>query len=192
MFHAFSEHVLHRLQIPLEPVKERSNIRITFLSRGTKYRKILNENDLITRISAKEKYTVQRVNYGRNIKFRDQLKITRNTDIFVGMHGAGLTHLLFLPKWATLFELYNCEDVNCYRDLARLRGVNYITWEKNELLEVIEDEKYKSGEHAKFKNYSFDVDEFERLIAKAATSVQNHPDYVEFLYKSDNAQHDEL
>lgn len=24
---------------------------------------------------------------------------------------------------------YNCEDSECYKDLARLRGVNYMTWE---------------------------------------------------------------
>lgn len=23
---------------------------------------------------------------------------------------------------------YNCEDEHCYKDLARLRGVKYITW----------------------------------------------------------------
>lgn len=23
---------------------------------------------------------------------------------------------------------YNCEDPNCYKDLARLRGVKYFTW----------------------------------------------------------------
>lgn len=65
----------------------------------------------------------------RSIKFPAQLEITRNTDIFIGMHGAGLTHLLFLPKWATIFELYHCEDPACYSDLARLRGVHYLTWE---------------------------------------------------------------
>lgn len=29
---------------------------------------------------------------------------------------------------------YNCEDPACYRDLARLRGVNYITWENPDKL----------------------------------------------------------
>lgn len=29
---------------------------------------------------------------------------------------------------------YNCEDPECYKDLARLRGVNYITWENNDKL----------------------------------------------------------
>jgi len=37
----------------------------------------------------------------------------------VGMHGAGLTHSLFLPSWAAVFELYHCEDRGCYSDLAR-------------------------------------------------------------------------
>lgn len=31
--------------------------------------------------------------------------MTYNTDIFVGMHGAGMTHALFLPDWAVVFEL---------------------------------------------------------------------------------------
>ncbi|KAJ8933647.1 hypothetical protein NQ318_019292 [Aromia moschata] len=50
-------------------------------------------------------------------------------NVFIGIHGAGLTHLLFLPEWAAVFELYNCEDANCYFDLARLKGIKYITWE---------------------------------------------------------------
>lgn len=160
------------------------NIRITFLSRGTQYRKVLNEKELIDRISSSKNYAVKRVNFGKQISFKDQLKITRNTDIFIGIHGAGLTHLLFLPKWATLFELYNCEDPNCYKDLSRLRGVNYITWENVTLLESI-DAGYADGKHEKkFKNYNFNVDEFERLVGVAADSVQSHPEYIEFLKKS--------
>lgn len=41
----------------------------------------------------------------RDVPFLEQLKITYNSDIFIGMHGAGLTHLLFLPDWAVIFEL---------------------------------------------------------------------------------------
>lgn len=25
---------------------------------------------------------------------------------------------------------YNCQDESCYRDLARLRGIRYVTWQK--------------------------------------------------------------
>lgn len=42
----------------------------------------------------------------RDVPFLVQLKITHNSDIFIGMHGAGLTHLLFLPDWAVIFELW--------------------------------------------------------------------------------------
>nr|AIA86166.1 CAZy families GT61 protein [uncultured bacterium] len=65
-----------------------------------------------------------------------------------------------MPDWAAVFELYvkntditqnklllyyflyyryNCEDANCYADLARLRGVHYVTWNKiNKLTSVKE------------------------------------------------------
>lgn len=97
------------------------------------------------------------------------------------MHGAGLTHLLFLPEWATLFELYNCEDPNCYMDLARVRGINYITWENEEKLTKDNSIKDHKGEtHSKFTNYSFDTDEFIRLVEKAATNVKNNQKYRAF------------
>jgi len=37
--------------------------------------------------------------------FKKQLENTHNTDIFIGIHGAGLSHLMFLPDWAVVFEL---------------------------------------------------------------------------------------
>lgn len=43
--------------------------------------------------------------YNKKVSFKKQLQITRNTDIFIGIHGAGLTHLLFLPDWAAVFEM---------------------------------------------------------------------------------------
>ena len=38
-----------------------------------------------------------------------------------------------------VLDRYNCEDPDCYRDLARLRGVHYMTWENRQKL-VQEDE----------------------------------------------------
>ena len=67
--------------------------------------------------------------------FRDQMEVVREkTDILVGIHGAGLTHLLFLPNWAAVFELYHCDDPSCYRDLARLRGVKHVAWTDESLV----------------------------------------------------------
>ncbi|RZC43143.1 EGF domain-specific O-linked N-acetylglucosamine transferase, partial [Asbolus verrucosus] len=137
LFHAFSEHILHRLKIPFHP-RTNKKVRITLLSRDTKYRKILNENELIETLAENDEYEVQKVVYNREMGFKKQLEITRNSDVLIGIHGAGLTHLMFLPDWAAVFELYNCEDSSCYLDLARLRGVKYVTWEKRNRLTSVE------------------------------------------------------
>ncbi|XP_068620979.1 EGF domain-specific O-linked N-acetylglucosamine transferase isoform X2 [Battus philenor] len=133
LFHAFSKHVLHSLNIKLQ---HRSNdkIRVTLLSRETTYRTILNEKEIVRALVKVKGYHVQRVVFDKTIPFSKQLEITHNSDVFIGMHGAGLTHLLFLPDWAAVFEVYNCEDPNCYSDLARLRGLKYVTWRKKNKL----------------------------------------------------------
>lgn len=60
LFKAFSQHVLHRLQIDQKPVDSKK-IRITFLSRYTKYRNVINENELITALNNHPEYEVKKV-----------------------------------------------------------------------------------------------------------------------------------
>ncbi|XP_073448309.1 EGF domain-specific O-linked N-acetylglucosamine transferase [Aquarana catesbeiana] len=176
LFRAFSQHVLHRLTISQETLKE-EKIRVTILIRSTEFRKILNLDKLVGALKTVPLYQVNVVDYKyRSLGFLEQLKITHNSDIFIGMHGAGLTHLLFLPDWAVVFELYNCEDERCYLDLARLRGVHYITWETaSKVFPQDKGHHPTLGEHPKFTNYSFDVDEFMRLVGSAAAYVSHHP-----------------
>nr|XP_022914214.1 EGF domain-specific O-linked N-acetylglucosamine transferase isoform X1 [Onthophagus taurus] len=184
LFHAFSKFILHRLNVPLYKRKN-DKVRITFLSRDTTYRKINNENELIKALENIEEYEVRKVVYNRNIEFKKQLEISRNSDVFIGIHGAGLTHLMFLPDWAAIFEIYNCEDPNCYKDLARLRGVKYFTWEnQDKLIQQDEGKHPEGGAHAKFTNYSFDKTEFLRLVKKAADHVKSHRKFNEFIEKS--------
>lgn len=104
LFHAFSRHVLHRLRIPWKKRKD-GRVRVTVLSRETKYRRILNENELLSTLHKRKDVSVRKVVFDRNVPFKKQLEITRNTDVLVGIHGAGLTHLLFLPDWAAVFEV---------------------------------------------------------------------------------------
>lgn len=104
IFHAFSRHILHRLKVPFHERKDKK-VRVTLLSRDTKYRRILNEDKLLKALQKRTDVAVQKVIYDRNVSFKKQLEITRNTDVFIGIHGAGLTHLLFLPDWAVVFEV---------------------------------------------------------------------------------------
>ncbi|XP_031827699.1 EGF-domain O-GlcNAc transferase isoform X2 [Nomia melanderi] len=183
LFKAFGDHVLHRLRIPLQERKNQ-RIRVTLLSRDTQYRRILNEDELVKALKENPEYKVRKVVYNKKVPFKKQLEITRNSDIFIGIHGAGLTHLMFLPDWAAVFEIYNCEDPGCYKDLARLRGVRYFTWENaSKLVQQDPGTHPDGGAHAKFTNYSFDVDEFLRMVAQAGDHVKNHKGFKNFVSK---------
>ncbi|XP_076845355.1 EGF domain-specific O-linked N-acetylglucosamine transferase isoform X2 [Brachyhypopomus gauderio] len=175
MFRAFSQHVLHRLNIPQEGPKE-GRIRVTLLSRSTEYRRILNQQELINALKTVALFEVKLVDYKyKDMPFLEQIRVTHNSDIFIGIHGAGLTHLLFLPDWAVIFELYNCQDESCYRDLARLRGVHYLTWQRADKVFPQDKGHHPTlGEHPKFTNYTFDPEEFVRLVMLAAHHVMHH------------------
>ncbi|XP_031566079.1 EGF domain-specific O-linked N-acetylglucosamine transferase-like [Actinia tenebrosa] len=170
LFKTFSHHVMHRLDV--KHIEE-EEIRITLLIRNTKYRRILNADELFRAMESVPVFKVKMVDFNHKMPFLEQLKITHNTDIFIGIHGSGLTHMLFLPDWAVVFELYNTEDPECYRDLANLRGMTYMTWEnKDKLFQEDEGHHPTMGAHPKFTNYAFNVDEFMRMIYKAAELVR--------------------
>eukprot|EP00058_Branchiostoma_floridae_P014210 XP_002599698.1 hypothetical protein BRAFLDRAFT_119381 [Branchiostoma floridae] len=141
---------------------------------------IIMWDTLLSAMKSESRLEVRRVDYNwKKMSFPEQLKVTQNSDLLIGMHGAGLTHSLFLPDWGVLFELYNCEDPRCYKDLARLRGVKYYTWEKQEKITQTEKGSHPSvGEHAKFVNYGFDPAEFMRIVQNAADYIQGHPQFV--------------
>ncbi|XP_065352579.1 EGF domain-specific O-linked N-acetylglucosamine transferase [Cloeon dipterum] len=203
LFKAFSQFMLHRLKITrrdsehFETDKKLSTgknekIRITFLSRNTAYRRVLNEAKLLEELRKDKNFRVRRVEYNRQIPFPKQVAITQNSDIFIGMHGAGLTHLLFLPDWAVLFEIYNCEDEHCYKDLARLRGVKYMTWTNSSAMRQQDEGHHPDGgAHAKFTNYEFDSDEFVKKINEAAKHIRAHKSYQLYLKKLKYSREDE-
>lgn len=58
---------------------------------------------------------------------------------------------------------YNCEDPNCYLDLARLRGIKYITWENKTVLHQ-QDEVCN-----KFSNKTFDSNNLIQLLLGPAS-----------------------
>ncbi|XP_077430445.1 EGF domain-specific O-linked N-acetylglucosamine transferase isoform X2 [Vanacampus margaritifer] len=176
MFRAFSQHVLYRLNI-LQNGPMAGRVRVTLLARSTEYRRIINQNELINALKTVPQLEVSVFDYKyKNVPFLEQLRITHNSDIFIGMHGAGLTHLLFLPDWAVVFELYNCQDEGCYRDLARLRGIRYMTWQKKDKVYPQDKGHHPTlGDHPKFTNYSFDVEEFMHLVQEATLYITQHP-----------------
>lgn len=70
-----------------------------------------------------------------SLPFQNQLQVVSTTDILVGMHGAGMSHSLFLPKHAAILELFPKDFKTarpwylCYEKIAEWRGLKYDSWE---------------------------------------------------------------
>ncbi|OWF55801.1 beta-(1,2)-xylosyltransferase-like [Mizuhopecten yessoensis] len=99
---------------------------------GTISRKIKNEKELIE--------AVQEVFPGHSVagiqldehEINDQVKWVSQTDILVGMHGAGMSHIMELPYHAGVLELfptYKAKTNRHFRAMARWRGLHYRSWQ---------------------------------------------------------------
>lgn len=98
---------------------------------GSISRKIKNEDELLRKISDIFKGHHVRGLQIDTLPMREQLIITSKTDILIGMHGAGLSHTLFLPGHACLIEMfpdyYPAENIH-FRAMAKWRHLYYTSW----------------------------------------------------------------
>ena len=97
---------------------------------GAVSRKIRNERRLLQAVKRAYK---QHYIAGIQIDLFDmqqQLQIISDTDVLIGMHGAGLTHTAFLPKHAALIELVPnyWNNMDHFLSIARWRRLWYERW----------------------------------------------------------------
>lgn len=62
---------------------------------------------------------------------KEQIQIVASNDIMIGMHGAGLAHLLWLPDHASVLELRPKSHMGwlCFQHMGEWRGFEYRLWE---------------------------------------------------------------
>ena len=82
MFSAFS--AWFSTALDLSPPSPQPPVRLTLLSRSTKYRQILNEQEIVEALSDKG-YQVTVAKFTPLVPFQEQLETIRNTDILVGI-----------------------------------------------------------------------------------------------------------
>ncbi|XP_060596302.1 uncharacterized protein LOC132750353 [Ruditapes philippinarum] len=93
-------------------------------------RKIANEIELLNKVSiAFRNHSVRGIQLD-HYTVDEQIRLTSQTDILVGMHGAGLSHVLFIPKHASLIELFpsTYSTISHFEFIARWRRINYFKW----------------------------------------------------------------
>jgi capsular polysaccharide biosynthesis protein len=99
------------------------NLRIFISREKAERRKLLNEYELIPVL---KKYNFKIV-YMEELNFRSQIELISKANILIGLHGAGLTNMLWLPKKSKVLEIRarNDNSNNCYFSLASALGLDY-------------------------------------------------------------------
>ena len=86
-------------------------------------REIVNINEVN---SILKKYSFEILSLNK-IKLQEQIKIFSETSLFIAVHGAALTNMLFMPKKSSVMELRRKDDAsnNCYFSLASALEIPY-------------------------------------------------------------------
>lgn len=88
-----------------------------------KFRKLIDEEKLINKV---KKYNFSSVSLGK-LPFKDQVSKFHHSPITLGIHGAGLTNMIFSKEKSHIIELYDSDYVNInYWFFANLMNINYI------------------------------------------------------------------
>ncbi|CAD5111122.1 DgyrCDS462 [Dimorphilus gyrociliatus] len=97
-------------------------------------RKIRNEKELI-RVLTKRKSKFHIAGFQLDkFDMKTQMKIISGTDLLMGMHGAGLTHAVSLPRLGGLIEFvpsYFGSTATHFAAIARWNNLYYDTWANN-------------------------------------------------------------
>jgi len=108
---------------------------------GPVHRKIQNEEDMVT--SVQKVFTAARVAtvFLERLTMAEQLGVITQTDVLLGMHGAGMTHVLFLPKHAVTIEFFPSYwgVLRNFKTIANWRGMKYFGWKNKDEHNEYED-----------------------------------------------------
>ena len=142
----FRQFFLSRHDIYREKVLSCDKLTVLFLWRrdylahprnpsGKVSRKVKNEDELMSAVTdLLPGHDVRGLQIDK-YSMKMQLQLISETDILIGMHGAGLSHTLFLPPHAGLVELYPTYWPTAnrhFRAMAQWRHLHYSVWSNSD------------------------------------------------------------
>ena len=133
---------------------KKNNLNKIYVSRNkSERRKISNEKELLTIL---KKYNFKTL-YLDNMSFEKQIKIFSNAKYVVGLHGAGLSNIVWMKNKSHLIELRPEKDLylNCYFNLSNLLNINYH-------YEICA--KTNFFQSSKYSNYNVNIDSFKKKL----------------------------
>jgi len=114
---------------PLPTLPPLKDLVVVFLDRGTKSsgaeRALLRQADILERIKKEIKPAELEVFKGAPLQ--EAIRIFARAHIVVGVHGAGLSNMAFLPQSSVVVEIQPDEYTNyCFYNLARTLGIQHL------------------------------------------------------------------
>ncbi|TPX33043.1 hypothetical protein SeMB42_g07540 [Synchytrium endobioticum] len=165
MLQDFSKRVISHLK--LENVKPEGDYdMIVIATRNT--RKLSNRHDALLHLQkAFPNYTIKLVSFG-DMSLAEQIKIARQTNILIAVHGAELTHLLWMPEESAIIEIMpRGWGRQVFRNLAKFSGKLYIAVEA-EIDPTPEARAWKNEhEQSVHQNVIVDVEKLGAAVAGA-------------------------
>ncbi len=114
------------------------------------FRFIINEIEVIDLLKKKD-FTTLRLS---DLNFEEEIKLFNEVEIVVGLHGAGLSNLIWCNKNSKIIELKNKYTNKVFENLAQQNNINYKS------LEYEPTEKFISDHYGSIK---VDLDELDKL-----------------------------
>jgi protein O-GlcNAc transferase len=167
LLRVFSERVLNYYNIPVQRPK-RKQLTLTLIDRRSSRRlRDLEKYPPVLRQRFPD-VKIELVDFA-GLSLPAQIRLVRSTDLLVGVHGAGLTHALFLPKESVVVEILPPRvDYKGFANVAKLLGHHYYSRHGNDSKDPSDD----SGNWY-VDEVSIDEDDFLELVAEAITKARD-------------------
>jgi len=128
------QHYIGKDLQPKQCIPSKDHPDIVFVFRISKKRHIINRDELVNSTKNFCPYCNIRTTFTTNMSIGDQVSFFCNSSIIIGLHGGGLSHMLWMEtNKSALIELlpykYTCR--NWYEQIANGCGVKYFSWVNN-------------------------------------------------------------
>lgn len=165
LLHTFSQRVLNFHRIADGADVGKRPLMLTFVSRTSK-RHLINKQSCIEMFKTNfPMVDVQLVDV-ETLPFSQQLDIIHRTDILVDVHGAGLTHSMFLPPRSAVVEsLAHGSTHKGFRNLAEMLEHRYFS------NHGIECPMYETTGHWQYNEVCIEVDQLMDILRVAIIST---------------------
>ncbi len=87
-------------------------------------RKVVNDTFILLKLAKLGFYCTS----FQDLSYLDSFRIMKRTKLFIGIHGGGLTNMIFMPRYSRIIEIKNNNNnpkLHCYWHLARSLNFDY-------------------------------------------------------------------